>query len=521
MSEKRGRSSACRNCRIRKRKCLPIVGDDSGCCQLCRDQTLPCSLTVTSTKNRRIIPANDQSSSVTPKLTPSTAVSQPPDHAASLLPPKPVLNELVDLYFRLIHDGPHTLFHEPTFVSNFSSNLVPHSLVFAVIALAARFSTNEYFQDDPQSHSRKYAAAALEFLQKDMVRPSLETVQGYILISQHLGGEGDAKAKHICTGLARLHCQSLRLWETEGLSLLDQELRRRTYLSVVITGKWSSADMSVAPVRAEYPPENLLLLDEEDFLALRLKLPRHGIWTQMAKTIDLFREILDVIIRLGTGGMLATQIGEVNRLADRLDRWEYELPRVLKYSSENFEYFQSIGFGKTFLAMHIGYHHYRQLLYFPFLDPRNDDPLAFECKKHAMMVSEIASQGGELVYYIIGHILVVSSSVHLHTLLLGGGDVDKARIYLLSNFDILMKLKKYWPVIDSAVGRLRSFQNHCRLSPLKSFLLDDWMWKFLMEQSAVLGEERGSKNNAREPLVNDEDMSNDALVESALSWLLD
>ncbi|PVH84960.1 hypothetical protein DL98DRAFT_568590 [Cadophora sp. DSE1049] len=519
MSEKRGRSSACRNCRLRKRKCLPIPGEDSGCCQLCRDQALPCSLTITSNKNRRIVPANNTTSPVNSEVIASP--KNPSNDPASLLPPKPVLNELVDLYFRLIHDGPHTLFHEPTFVSNLASNSVPAGLVFAVIALSARFSTNNHFRDDAQGYARAYAAASLELLQKEMIRPTLETVQGYILISQHLGGEGDAKAKHICTGLARLHCQSLRLWETEGLGLLDQELRRRTYLSVVITGKWSSADMSVAPARAEYPPENLLLLDEEDFLALRLKLPRHGIWTQMAKTIDLFREILDVIIRLGTGRTLATQMDEVNRLADRLDRWEYELPPVLKYSSDNFEYFRSVGFGKTFLAMHIGYHHYRQLLYFPFLDPRNDDRLAFECKKHAMMVSEIASKGGQLVYYIIGHILVVSSSVHLHTLLLGGGDVDRARLCLLSNFDILMKLKRYWPVIVSAVGRLRTFQNHCQLSPLSSFLLDDWMWKFLMEQSAVLGEERVSKNTDREPLVNDEEMSNDALVESALSWLLD
>lgn len=316
----------------------------------------------------------------------------------------------------------------------------------------SRFSVNEYFQDDSRTYAREYAAAALELLQKELIRPSLESVQGYILISQHLGGEGDVKAKHICTGLARLHCQSLRLWETEGMSLLDQQVRRRTYLSVVITGKWSSADMSVAPAMAEYPPENLLLLDEEDFLALRSSPSQHGIWTQMAKTIDLFREILDVIIRLGSGKTLATQLPEVNRLAGRLDRWQYELPLRLKYSPENFEYFQNLGFGKTFLAMHIGYHHYRQLLYYPFLDPKNNDQLAFECKKHAMMVSEIASQGGKLVYYIIGHILVVSSSIHLHTLLLGGGDVDRARVYLLSNFDVLMKLKMYWPVIDAAVS---------------------------------------------------------------------
>jgi hypothetical protein len=74
-----------------------------------------------------------------------------------------------------------------------------------------------------------------------------------------------------------------------------------------------------------------------------------------------------------------------------------------------------------------------------------------------MVVSEIASQGGELVYYIIGHILVVSSSIHLHTLLLGGGDVDRARQHLISNFDMLMRLKRYWPVIDTAVSLVVSF----------------------------------------------------------------
>ena len=102
-----------------------------------------------------------------------------------------------------------------------------------------------------------------------------------------------------------------------------------------------------------------------------------------------------------------------------------KLPARLKYSPYNLAYFQEIGFGKIFLAMHIGYHHYGQLLYFPFLALENDNCLASECKKHAMVVSDIVSQGGdELVYSTIGHILVVNSSIHLHTLLLGGGDVD-------------------------------------------------------------------------------------------------
>jgi len=50
------------------------------------------------------------------------------------------------------------------------------------------------------------------------------------------------------------------------MPLLDHEVRKRTYLSAVISGNWSTADVSIASVISEYPPENLLLLDEEDFL---------------------------------------------------------------------------------------------------------------------------------------------------------------------------------------------------------------------------------------------------------------
>ncbi|KAE9376418.1 hypothetical protein N431DRAFT_542071 [Stipitochalara longipes BDJ] len=496
MSEKRARSSACRNCRIRKCRCLPCASDEDGTCQLCKQQSLLCSLTRRSGQNRPIVSVDNKSSLATTSS--ATTSHIPLDDPSQLLPPGPVLNELVELYFQLIHDGPHTLFHKPTFLARISENLVPTFLVLAVISFSTRFSTNEYFCNDPRRYALTYAKAAIELLQKEMIHPSLESVQGYILVSQHLGGEGDVGAKHICTGLARLQCQALRLWDTSGMGLLEQE--------------WSTADMSIAP-----------LLDEEDFLALRERAHRHGIWSQMAKTIDIFREILDIIILLGSGETLASKIDKVGQLADRLGKWEQELPARLRYNSDNLTYFQGIGFGKTFLAMHIGYHHYRQLLYFPFLDPLNENPLASsECKKHAMMVSEIASQGGELVYYIIGHILVVSSSVHLHTLLLGRGDVDRARSYLLSNFDILMKLKRYWSVIDTAVGRLRSFPNHCQVSSLDSFVLDNWMWKFLMAQSAVLDEARGAKHaSIRSPFVSDEKMSNDVLVETALSWLLD
>lgn len=45
------------------------------------------------------------------------------------------------------------------------------------------FSTNKYFHDDSRAYTLKYAAAATELSQKEMIKPSLETIQGYILVS--------------------------------------------------------------------------------------------------------------------------------------------------------------------------------------------------------------------------------------------------------------------------------------------------------------------------------------------------
>lgn len=63
-------------------------------------------------------------------------------------------------------------------------------------------------------------------------------------------------------------------------------------------------------------------------------------------------------------------------------------------------------------------------------------------------------------------------------------------------------------------------QNHCRVSSLASFFLDNWMWKFLMAQPALLDNNRGPKKGPpRGPFMNNQEVSNDVLVETALSWL--
>jgi hypothetical protein len=99
-----------------------------------------------------------------------------------------------------------------------------------------------------------------------------------------------------------------------------------------------------------------------------------------------------------------------------------------------------------------------------------------------MAVSDIAkvsfrTTGCDLVYYLSGHILVVSSSIHLHTLLFSEEQTkaNMARERLISNFEMLMNLKIHWPVIDLSVrDKPISLSIYARLfASTYAFVLDD------------------------------------------------
>jgi hypothetical protein len=62
------------------------------------------------------------------------------------LPPRELCLELVELYFDLIHDQFHSLFHRPSFIELIRKGTAPRVLLFAMMALSARFdSTTSLF----------------------------------------------------------------------------------------------------------------------------------------------------------------------------------------------------------------------------------------------------------------------------------------------------------------------------------------------------------------------------------------
>jgi hypothetical protein len=304
-----------------------------------------------------------------------------------------------------------------------------------------------------------------------MVFPSLETVQGFLLIGYYFSGEGSIQGKHIYVGLAHLHASVLPP-EQNTTVVLREELRR-TCLSIHIASHWSASDMAIEPTSPFHLPAPLPKIDDVDFLTLGPELlfetpasssSRCDMWAQMARTLNNFTMINVLLRRLSKNDISFDEYcKEAEVLEHGLLQWAKDLPPNLVYTYDNFMLLCAKQMGQAFLSMHIGYYHFSQILLFPFLDTRlvqwNARDRAAKCKENAATVSDILQYsktipGCEMDNCIYGHIAVVSSSVHLHTLLTSDdqAELGLTRKRLVFNFQYLMSLRSYWPVVERHVS---------------------------------------------------------------------
>jgi hypothetical protein len=110
---------ACLNCRTSKRRC--DRADTSAACSQCVQRNLQCPTGITS-----------------PQLPRSSAPQDSPRCIQSFHQQEENVY-LVDLYFRFIHDSPHSLFHEPTFKASVAEGTVSKPVLLAMLGLSARY----------------------------------------------------------------------------------------------------------------------------------------------------------------------------------------------------------------------------------------------------------------------------------------------------------------------------------------------------------------------------------------------
>ncbi|KAJ8112129.1 hypothetical protein OPT61_g5437 [Boeremia exigua] len=497
----------------RKRRCTYVTSLNS--CKECISKDAKCSLSElggNATDRQRgtcriLLPSQQQNDYALYGIH-SRSVSSPlsiydaPNHE--------VCTELVELYFDLIHDKQHILFHPQTFMAQYHAGKIPDFLIWGMAALVSRFTDHACFASIPRSErGRRWLDKALRSFNDRVDTICISALQGTILLGMACFAEGETAKEDLLSAQAIRMVQVLQLPDHTCPDVISFEVQVRLYWQVWMMDMWHAA-------RAQYPRQLRFdvkipkILEEKAFYDLQdhplhttpyHKANRTGLWSTMLPLSEIHSRVMHLNYILCDQNEDAYELPDrVGTIAEELLSWHRALPEEMHYTPVNIARVKEEGLFRPFNVLHILYHFQFQLLYYQYLqkDPGIDPNSAIakeretytaRCKAHAIAMSEIfwaaSSQKGTECFWspVNGHLLVVASSIHLHTLLF---DTDEEQItatkkLLEQNFAMLLQLQEYWPSLEHSMMRLRAFHKTCLLNaePSESFNMDDWTAQFL------------------------------------------
>ena len=244
---------------------------------------------------------------------------------------------------------------------------------------------------------------------------------------------------HLTLGVANTMAQLLKLSDEDEVSdPITRETKRRVWWSLYMIDAWSTVGIDL-PRRLVFRGSGPQLpIDDDMFNSLQFGDPapskvswKSGLWAYMLILVKIFGRIQDVnrrpAFQTDEDEDLITTDSE--RLAADLEGFQKALPNDVQYSAAKLGTYIAKGSGRTFVELHLGYHHYSTLLYYHCLDSGHTSTQTSRLyrdrwKYHAAAFSDIVRKSltnseAEAVYNIAGHMTVVSSSVLVHALLFG------------------------------------------------------------------------------------------------------
>ncbi|KAL3452719.1 hypothetical protein BJX65DRAFT_264740 [Aspergillus insuetus] len=505
--------SACSPCRSRKRRCIAVAAGAP--CELCTLKKWQCDLIISPYAAQ----GNDISKTGVCGLRNDPAPR--PNLVAGIIPTE-VCNELVDMYFVLVHDKQHIIFHAHSFINNQRQGCAANFLVLGIVALMARFSSHPFFDNIPPWHrGRLWLQRAVQEFNRRPKLIDIESLQGCLLLAFVSLVEMDADQDTLLSAQAVRMVQVLQLPTLLSPEPIRREVEIRLFWQCWMMETWHSvqaqfpAQLKVgahfkppldegifSAMRATDPPD---LLTEDRIVQMGLR--ERSIWGMILPLTEIHGQVVRLNDELARQSLAHGEIRHrVTVLATRLDHWLQTLPDSLRDTPENWRAQAERGSHREFAAMHMLYHHQSQLLYYQFLHwavssilpstPTDPNSLHYsnKCKAHATALGQImwnlhSSQdpalGTEtqcLWSPLNGHLLVVASSVHLHSMLFDTHlvAIENSRLMLEHNFIMLLQLQKYWPSLQLSLSRLRAFHRACLMEQSeRQFDMDSWMISFL------------------------------------------
>lgn len=242
---------------------------------------------------------------------------------------------------------------------------------------------------------------------------------------------------------------------------------------------------------------------------------------QASRINQLLWEVRSFNVRVVSGQLAGDDIdAEVVRLSSAIEGWWAELPAEMANTQDNMAYWASLGFGQSFVTLLMNYFHAGQLLHYQFLHqsqqyasiteasspplPRHSSVTAFAatCYRHAEGLCDLIyrasrTPGAEPCYPLASHVLVISSTVQVYTLLFSPDEVAiaRARARLERNFEFLTWLETYWPSLDASLAKFKDFHEACLRSKDSYFRLDQWMLRFMLDFARPLHGRAASAEN--------------------------
>ncbi|KAI1623355.1 fungal-specific transcription factor [Exophiala viscosa] len=499
--------TACVACRNRRWKCEVVTPKSP--CTWCQDRQLTCSFTSSTARKKdwseahwEPRPYDSSSETGIRDEVASSADYQAAPSTSNGLPSNALRIELVELYFRYIHDTFHSLFHRPSLVQDVIDETIPEVLLFGIISLSSRFSNDPVFTGvDPRVRGGPYARKAQALL--DLREVSLTTIQACVLLGAFVITEGEAASEAVFYSIACRSALVLDLPNLPGQSLLDQEVNRRVWWTLRMIDVWSSNGVRIpralGATCSDVPhPMNEIIFhrlrrgDDSEPLSQE---SGSSLLTQMVKLNAILIDISSS--RLSRHGP-PRNCRSANK---ELNGWVGSLPPNLRDTQDNLSHYAALGLGPMFVAVHLGYYHYGALLYYQYLHRDSYDEhaptysYADKCKTHSVGLSEIlyrafSTPGCEVYYTMVGHVLVIASTVPLHILLFNSDEEQTraARGRLEKNFELLTCLQRLWPTLDVSFARFREFHRACQNYKETSFRMDKWLLRFLLEFANPVGE---------------------------------
>ncbi|KAH8694960.1 hypothetical protein BGW36DRAFT_408647 [Talaromyces proteolyticus] len=391
-----------------------------------------------------------------------------------------------------------------------------------MMALGARFSNNESFKAvDPRQRGEEFAARARKLL--DLTNISVTTIQACILLGTICFSKSEMQSEALYYSIAVRLALILDLPHRHCDEEVERQVNLRIWCSLHMMDLWSSIGLSI-PQQLDFVDGSPLPTNEETFLSLKIEsrlnidTNRRGLWSEMLILSRIWRRIHQVNTASVSGTIKPNSLIEaVDALAHELEAWASSLTPNLQENFENLEHYASIGLGNAFVALHLGYHYYHEVLFYQFLakndvlnnSGRSTERYQAHCEEHALAFCDLLYQCRALDrdtcqcrYVMVGHMLVITSTIYMHRLLFSENEatVSLVRQRLSQNFEILTDLQKFWAPLDVALSRLQVFHNACRKSIDESFRMDQWMLKFILEHGSSVVERALSQTSEPDTL---------------------